>query len=88
MLQSAAQRVRPGGLLVYCVCSLEPEEGEAQVAAFLKLTPSMVREPITLGEGGAPEASLLPTGDLRVLPHQRSGGTDGFFVARFRRTTD
>ena len=88
MLQSAARRVKPGGLLVYCVCSLEPEEGEAQVAAFLKVTPSMVRDPITLGEGGAPEASLLPTGDLRILPHHRSGGTDGFFVARFRRTTD
>lgn len=88
MLDSAARRVQVGGRLVYCVCSLEPEEGEAQVAAFLKRTPNMEREPVKAGEGGSPEASLLATGDLRILPHHRVGGTDGFFAARFRRTAE
>ena len=63
-------------------------EGEAQVAAFLKRTPGIQRTPITSGEGGSPEASLLSTGDLRILPHHRPGGTDGFFAARFHRSAE
>lgn len=85
LLDSAARRVRPGGRLVYCVCSLEPEEGEGQVAAFLARHPAFRIEPATPGEGGAPEASLRPDGTLRILPHHRPGGTDGFYVARLRR---
>lgn len=88
MLDSAAKRVKSGGLLVYCVCSLEPEEGEAQAAAFLRRTPGMTRAPMSAGEGGSPEASLLASGDLRILPHHRPGGTDGFFAARFRKTAE
>jgi 16S rRNA (cytosine967-C5)-methyltransferase len=78
--------VKPGGRLVYCVCSLEPEEGEAQVAGFLARQPGFALSPIRPGEGGAPEASLRDDGTLRILPHHRPGGTDGFFVARFDRT--
>ena len=87
LLDSAAERVRPGGRLVYCVCSLEPEEGEGQAAAFLKRWPDFVRAPISASEGGSPEEALTPEGDLRLLPSQWSeqGGLDGFFVARFRR---
>jgi len=85
LLDAAARRVKRGGRLVYCVCSLEPEEGEAQVAAFLARTPGFALDPIAGGEGGAPEASLLTDGTLRILPHHRPGGTDGFYVARFRR---
>jgi 16S rRNA (cytosine967-C5)-methyltransferase len=85
LLDAAARRVRPGGRLVYCVCSLEPEEGEAQAAAFLARAPEFALEPIAPGEGGAPEASLRPDGALRILPHHRPGGLDGFYVARFRR---
>jgi 16S rRNA (cytosine967-C5)-methyltransferase len=88
LLDSAARRVTPGGRLVYCVCSLEPEEGEAQAAAFLARRPDFGLEPIAPGEGGAPEASLRPDGALRILPHHRPGGTDGFYVARFRRAAD
>lgn len=86
LLASAAKRVKPGGLLVYCVCSLEMEEGEGQVATFLSRTPDFALDPVTAGEGGAPEASLRPDGTLRILPHHRSGGTDGFYVARMRRS--
>ena len=87
LLDSAATRVRPGGRLVYCVCSLEPEEGEAQAAAFLKRHPEFTRRPMQPGEGGAPEAALTSDGDLRLLPHfwADQGGMDGFFVARFTR---
>jgi 16S rRNA (cytosine967-C5)-methyltransferase len=85
LLDAAARRTAPGGRLVYCVCSLEPEEGEAQVAAFLARAPGFTVEPVAPGEGGAPERSLLPDGTLRILPHHRPGGTDGFYIARMRR---
>ena len=86
LLDAAARRVKPGGRLVYCVCSLEPEEGEGQVAAFLARAPGFALDPIGRGEGGAPEESLREDGTLRILPHHRPGGTDGFHVARMRRT--
>ncbi len=77
--------MRPGGRLVYCVCSLEPEEGEGQVEGFLKANPEFALSPIAPGEGGAPEASITAAGTLRLLPCHREGGTDGFFAARFVR---
>jgi 16S rRNA (cytosine967-C5)-methyltransferase len=82
LLAAAAERVQPGGRLVYCVCSLEPEEGEGQVRALLAARSNVRLDPIAPGEGGAPEASRTPEGWLRILPHHRSGGTDGFFAAR------
>ena len=85
LLDAAARRTRPSGRLVYCVCSLEPEEGEGQVAAFLGRTPGVTLDPISLGEGGAPAPSVRPDGTLRILPHHTAGGTDGFYVARFRK---
>lgn len=84
LLDSAADRVKPKGRLVYCVCSLEPEEGESQVRAFLSRRPDFDLEPIEPGEGGAPEASV-PEGWLRILPHHIAGGVDGFFAARLIR---
>ncbi|HZZ90366.1 MAG TPA: RsmB/NOP family class I SAM-dependent RNA methyltransferase, partial [Caulobacteraceae bacterium] len=85
LLDAAAGRVKPGGRLVYCVCSLEPEEGEAQARAFLTRHPEFATALAAPGEGGAPTASLTPEGWLRLLPHQLNGGMDGFFVARFKR---
>ncbi len=85
LLGAAARRVRPGGRLVYCVCSLEPEEGEGQVLTFLAAHPDFRLDPVLPGEGGAPLASLTPAGTLRILPSHREGGTDGFFAARFVR---
>jgi 16S rRNA (cytosine967-C5)-methyltransferase len=86
LLDAAASHVKQGGRLVYCVCSLEPEEGEAQAAAFLDRHPEFTLEPIAAGEGGAPAASLRPDGALRILPHHLPGGLDGFYIARFRRS--
>ena len=85
LLDAAADLVAAHGRLVYCVCSLEPEEGEAQTAAFLARRSDFVLEPMRPGEGGAPEASLRPDGALRVLPFHLEGGTDGFYIARFLR---
>ena len=85
LLDAAADRTKVGGRLVYCVCSLEPEEGEAQVEAFLARRPDMRLEPITSGEAGSPAASLTARGTLRLLPHHLEGGQDGFFAARFIR---
>jgi 16S rRNA (cytosine967-C5)-methyltransferase len=85
LLAAAARRVREGGRLVYSVCSLEPEEGEAQVEAFLRAHDDFQLDPIPPGEGGAPAASLMAAGMLRILPHQVAGGADGFFSARLVR---
>ena len=81
---------RPGGRLVYCTCSLEPEEGEEQARAFLARYPQFRRVPVESDEvPGLPEA-LTPEGDVRTLPCQGgpglgSRGLDGFFAARFLR---
>ena len=85
LLAAAALRVKPGGRLVYCVCSLEPEEGEGQVGPFLAAHPEFQLDPVIPGEGGAPEASVTAEGALRILPAHLEGGTDGFFAARFVR---
>ncbi|HMO43075.1 MAG TPA: RsmB/NOP family class I SAM-dependent RNA methyltransferase, partial [Phenylobacterium sp.] len=85
LLAAAADQVAPHGRLVYCVCSLEPEEGEAQIEAFLRARPDFALEPAVPGEGGAPDASLRPDGTVRILPHHRPGGTDGFYIARMVR---
>jgi 16S rRNA (cytosine967-C5)-methyltransferase len=85
LLDSAAGRVKPSGRLVYCVCSLEPEEGEGQVLGFLKRHPQFSLLPIVPGEGGAPGASIAKDGTLRLLPFHLEGGGDGFFAARFVR---
>jgi 16S rRNA (cytosine967-C5)-methyltransferase len=81
MLTRASQWLKPGGTLVYSVCSLEPEEGK-QVADASGLAPDPVRP------GELPEAVPLPDGFARTLPGLwlAEGGCDGFFVARFRRT--
>lgn len=85
LLDAAVRRLKPGGRLVYCVCSLETEEGEGQVAAFLSRTPGVTLDRIAEGEGGSPTASLDDDGTLRILPHHLADGLDGFYVARFRK---
>jgi 16S rRNA (cytosine967-C5)-methyltransferase len=85
LLDASAKRVAEGGRLVYCTCSLEREEGETQVLAFLRRHPdfSLVKfDPETAHkQSGVPLDSVRPEGWLRLLPHQRPGGQDGFFIA-------
>jgi 16S rRNA (cytosine967-C5)-methyltransferase len=85
MLARAADWLKPGGSLVYSVCSLEPEEGEKVVAHVLAARPDYALDPIGLDE--LPEGLRPNDGILRILPgaFEDQGGADGFFVARFRR---
>jgi 16S rRNA (cytosine967-C5)-methyltransferase len=87
LLDSAADRVRRGGRLVFCTCSLEREEGETQITAFLRRRPDYRLERVEPAEVGAPEASLAAEGWLRILPSHwpERGGVDGFFAARLAR---
>jgi 16S rRNA (cytosine967-C5)-methyltransferase len=79
LVRALADVVRPGGWLVYATCSLEPEENEEQVDAFLSEDDRFVRDPATT----VPTSLLTPDGDLRLLPHR--DGTDGAYAARLRR---
>ena len=88
LLDQAATKTAPGGSLVYCTCSLEREEGETQVLAFLRRhTDFRLQAPESqlVERLGLPVAAVKPEGWLRLLPHQRPGGQDGFFIARMVR---
>ena len=88
LLQKAAGLLKPGGLLIYCTCSLEPEEGEQAIAAVLATEPSLKRQPIKAHEVADLREVVTAEGDLRTLPchlphaDPRLGGLDGFYVAR------
>jgi 16S rRNA (cytosine967-C5)-methyltransferase len=85
MLARAAGWLKPGGALVYSVCSLEPEEGEAVVEAFLAGRSDFEADHI---EAGTLPAEIPVEGNrIRILPglFAEAGGVDGFFIARFRR---
>lgn len=91
LLDHAARLTRPGGRLIYCTCSLEREEGETQVEAFLARTPGFARDPIKSVEIGGQAEALTPQGELRTLPHQligetpRLSGWAGFYACRLIR---
>jgi 16S rRNA (cytosine967-C5)-methyltransferase len=88
LLQKSIAVLRPGGTLVYCTCSLEPEEGEQAIAALLASEPAMRRVPIEASEVAGLSEIVTAEGDLRTLPchlphlDPRLGGLDGFYAAR------
>jgi 16S rRNA (cytosine967-C5)-methyltransferase len=88
LLQKAASLLKSGGMLVYCTCSLEPEEGEAQIAALLAADSSLKRVPVAPSEVAGLSEILNTDGDLRTLPchlrhaDPRLAGLDGFYAAR------
>ncbi|HVW74165.1 MAG TPA: transcription antitermination factor NusB [Rhizomicrobium sp.] len=87
ILESGAGLVEPGGLLVFAVCSLEREEGEEQIDAFLANHPEFARAPLTAEDVFGHCEWITPDGDLRTLPCHLAdkGGMDGFYAARLRR---
>jgi 16S rRNA (cytosine967-C5)-methyltransferase len=91
LLERAAALTRPGGLLVYATCSLEPEEGELQIDSFLARHSDFVRVPVAPAEIGGVESLVNKAGDLRTLPchlpdpDPRLAGCDGFYSARLQR---
>lgn len=89
MLARAVTLVKPGGFLVYCTCSLQPEEGERQIDTLLASGAPVERVPVEASEVGGLAELVNGRGELRTLPGQLAelGGIDGFFVARLRRTS-
>ena len=87
ILARAAQAVKPGGTLVYAVCSLQPEEGERQIEAFLARGAPFAPMPVDAAELPGLEDAIVERGWVRTVPCQwaERGGLDGFFIARLRR---
>lgn len=87
LLDAASEMVAPGGLLVFTVCSLEPEEGSEQISAFLDRTSGFERVPVSPSELFGKAEWITADGDLRTLPCHLAdqGGMDGFYAARLRR---
>ena len=90
LLDRAATLLKPGGTLVYCTCSLEPEEGEAQSRRCSAAIPACA-PPDPADEVGGLAELLTPDGEIRTLPchlpdpEPRMGGLDGFYAARIIR---
>ncbi len=91
LLARAAALTKSGGALVYCTCSLEPEEGEDVVADLLAREPGLKRVPIAAAEIFGREEFITKDGDLRTLPchfpdaDSRMAGLDGFYAARLEK---
>ncbi|MGC1714429.1 MAG: MFS transporter, partial [Xanthobacteraceae bacterium] len=88
LIDRAVALLKPGGTLVYCTCSLEPEENERIVADFLAREPSMRRAPVIADDVFGCDRFVSKQGDLRTLPCElpdadsRFSGLDGFYAAR------
>jgi 16S rRNA (cytosine967-C5)-methyltransferase len=88
LIERAAALTKSGGTLVYCTCSLEPDEGEAIVGDLLARETSVRRAPVDAGEVHGRAEFVTREGDLRTLPchlpdpDSRRAGLDGFYAAR------
>jgi 16S rRNA (cytosine967-C5)-methyltransferase len=84
LLEAAINMVKPGGQLVFCTCSLQPEEGPDLIEKVLENHPSLQLHPISAGEVGGMDELITGAGVLRSLPCHLPdlGGMDGFFTAR------
>jgi 16S rRNA (cytosine967-C5)-methyltransferase len=91
LLDRALQLLKPGGVLVYCVCSLEPEEAEMQITSLLARNAGFARKPVSAEEVAGHKEFISPEGDLRTLPlhlpdpDPHWSGLDGFYAARLTR---
>jgi len=89
LLAAALDMVKPGGRLVYAVCSLQPEEGPERIARLLAGGAPAARTPIEYSELCGLEGVITAEGDLRTLPCHLAGegGMDGFYACRLRRSS-
>ena len=89
LLAAALTLVKPGGLVVYATCSLQPGEGAERIAALLASGAAVERAPVTVDDLPGLAETITPEGDLRTLPcHWAArGGMDGFFATRLRHAT-
>ncbi|MGF1455773.1 MAG: RsmB/NOP family class I SAM-dependent RNA methyltransferase [Alphaproteobacteria bacterium] len=87
LLGHALDHLAPGGLLVFCTCSLQPEEGPERIEPLLASRADVERVPIDAEEIDGFEEAVTRDGDLRTLPciWPDLGGMDGFFAARLRK---
>ena len=84
LLLAAIDMLRPGGMLIYCTCSLEPEEGPERIESLFYAGAPVDRQEIRPDEIDAPPEWITPAGDLRTLPCHfgEYDGIDGFYCAR------
>jgi 16S rRNA (cytosine967-C5)-methyltransferase len=91
LLARAIELTKSGGTIVYCTCSLEPEEGENIVSAVVEQDRRVRRKPIMAADFPGLEEFITPIGELRTLPchwpdaGSRMCGLDGFFATRLER---
>jgi 16S rRNA (cytosine967-C5)-methyltransferase len=91
MIEKATAMLKPGGTLIYCTCSLEPEEGEAHLAPTLARLP-LELVPVAAAEIGGLAEATTAQGTVRTLPSHlpdaaqpRLSGLDGFFIMRLKK---
>lgn len=87
LLHKAIDILAPGGLLVYCTCSLQKAESEEQIEKLLQSGAPVERAPVTAAEVGGAKVFINEAGDVRVFPFHMAvhGGMDGFFISRLRK---
>ena len=83
LLKNAAHHIKPGGILVYSTCSIEPMENEAVVQRFLTDFPMYTIENVRRFLPNIPLSAITSEGFLQTLPHEH--GVDGTFAARLRK---
>lgn len=83
LLKNAAQHIKPGGILVYSTCSIEPMENEEVVQRFLTEFPMYTVENARRFLPDVPANAVTPQGFLQTFPHEH--GVDGTFAARLRK---
>jgi 16S rRNA (cytosine967-C5)-methyltransferase len=88
LLDSASKMLKPGGILVYSVCSLEKEEGENQIVDFINKNSKFILDPVKKMEVDITKKAVTKEGFIKTLPFFNSelGGMDGFFIARLIKT--
>ncbi|MBU0800246.1 MAG: MFS transporter, partial [Alphaproteobacteria bacterium] len=89
LLENACNMLAPGGVVVYCTCSLQKDESERQIEKILATRKDMQRVAVRPQELGDIKGIITTEGDVRVLPFHLAayGGMDGFFISRLQKVS-